>query len=46
VAPAPIAQAPAPAFAPTATAAPQSTAAGKSLTAPGQGNRPTAPQHP
>jgi hypothetical protein len=45
-APAPTAQAAAPVSAPTAAAAPQPTASGKSLTAPGQSNRPTTPQHP
>jgi hypothetical protein len=45
-APAPTAQLPAAVPAPTAAPAPQPTASGKSLTAPGQSNRPTSPQHP
>lgn len=44
--PAPAAQAPAAVSAPTAAPAPQPTNSGKSLTAPGQSNRPTTPQHP
>jgi hypothetical protein len=41
-----VAQQPTAVPAPTAQPAAQATTSGKSLTAPGQSNRPTAPQHP